>query len=47
MVLVLCTTPESALYFYQVSGKYLKGFQNYWEDTISKGNNSVEMLVEL
>ena len=29
MVLNLCTTSENALYLYQVSRKYLKGFQSY------------------
>ena len=29
MVLVLCTSYGDALYLYQVSSKYLKGFQSY------------------
>ena len=29
MVLNLCTTSQNALYLYQVSRKYLKGFQSY------------------
>ena len=48
MVLNLCTLPDYALYLYQVSRKYLKGFQSYREDAIcilkfSKGHNSVNM----
>ena len=47
MVLVLCTYPDDVLYLYQVLWKYLKGFQNYWANTISivkfsKGNNSIK-----
>ena len=29
MVLNLCISSDDALYLYQVSRKYLKGFQNY------------------
>ena len=29
MVLNLCTLSDNALYLYQVSRKYLKGFQSY------------------
>ena len=29
MVLNLCTSPADALYLYQVSSKYLKGFQSH------------------
>ena len=29
MVLVLCLSSDDAVYLYKVSGKYLKGFQNY------------------
>ena len=28
-VLVLCTSSDNALYLYQLSPKYLKGFQSY------------------
>ena len=46
MVLDLCTSSEDALYLYQVSRKYLKGFKSYCEDafcilTFSKGHYSV------
>ena len=46
MVLYLCTSPDDALYLYQVSRKYLKWFQSYQEDAVcilifSKGHNSV------
>ena len=42
----LCISPGDALYLYQVSRIYLKGFQSYQEDAvcilkISKGHNSV------
>ena len=36
MVLVLCTSPDGALYLYQAS-KYLRGFWGYWADTICDG----------
>ena len=50
MVLNLRTSPDNALYLYQVSRKYLKGFQSYREDAVcilkfSKGHNSVNMVV--
>ena len=46
MVLNPCTSPDDALYLYQVSRKYLHGFQSYREDAIcilefSKGHYSV------
>ena len=46
MVLYLFTSPDNALYLYQVSRKYLKGVQSYQEDAVcilkfSKGHNSV------
>ena len=46
MVLYLCTSSDDALYLYQVSRKYLKGFQSYQEDAVcilkySKEHNSV------
>ena len=46
MVLNICISPDDALYLYQVSRKYLKGFQSYQEDAVcilkfSKGHNSV------
>ena len=46
MVLYLCISPYNALYLYQVSRQYLKGFQSYQEDAVcilkfSKGHNSV------
>ena len=46
MVLNFCTSPDDALYLYQVSRKYLKEFQRYWEDAVcilkfSEGDNSV------
>ena len=49
MVLNLCTSPDNALYLYQVSRKYRKGFQNYREDAVcilkfSKGSNSVNSV---
>lgn len=34
MVFNLITLSHNALYLYQVSQKYLKGFQTYWVDTI-------------
>ena len=49
MVLVLCTLSDDALYLYQVSWKYLKGFKSFFERTgfpifkFSKGNNSIKM----
>ena len=49
MLLNLSTSPDDALYLYQVSRKYLKGFQSYREDTVcilkfSKGHNSVNSV---
>ena len=49
MVLNLCTSSNNALYLYQISKTYLKGFQNYREDAVcipkfSKGHNSVNMV---
>ena len=49
MVLNLCTSSDDALYLYQFSRKYLKGFQSYWEDAacilkFSKGHNSVNSV---
>ena len=32
-VLVPCTSSDDALHLYQVSGKYLKRYQNYGADT--------------
>ena len=48
-MLNLGTSPDDALYLYQVSRKYLKGFQSYREDAVcimkfSKGHNSVNSL---
>ena len=34
MVLYLCTSPDDALYLYQVSRKYPTGFQSYREDAV-------------
>ena len=49
MVLNLCISSDDALYLYQVSRKYLKGFQSYSEYTVcilkfSKGHNSVKSV---
>ena len=49
MVLNPCTSSDNALYLYQVSGKYLKGFQSYLEDAVcilkfSKGHNSINCV---
>ena len=49
MVLNLCTSLDNALYLYQISRKYLKGFQSYREDAacilkFSKGHNSVNSV---
>ena len=49
MVLNLCKSPDDALYLYQVSRKYLKGFQSYLEGAVrilkcSKGYNSVNSV---
>ena len=46
-VLILCTWPDSGLYFYKVSWKYSGQYQSYRADTIfirkiSKGHNSVK-----
>ena len=46
-VVYLCTSSGHALYFFQVSWNYLKGYQSYRADTISilkitKGNNSAK-----
>ena len=45
MVLNLCISSDDALYLYQVSRKYLKGFQSCEEDAVcilkfSRGHNS-------
>ena len=47
MVLVLCTSPDNALYLYQVLRKYHKEFGSYCADTIfavkfAMGHNSVK-----
>ena len=47
IVLVPCTSPDSTLYFYQVTWKYLKRFGSYCADTISMvkfamGHNSIK-----
>ena len=49
MVLNLCISPDDAFYLYQVSRKYIKGFQSYQEDAVcilkfSKGHNSVNSV---
>ena len=46
MVLNLCISPDDVLYLYQVSRKYLQGFQSYQEDALkfSKGHNSVNSV---
>ena len=49
MVLNLSISSDDALYLYQVSRKYLKGFQSYREDVVcilkfSKGHNSVNSV---
>ena len=49
MVPYLCTSSDDALYWYQVSRKYLKGFQSHREDAIcilkfSKRHNSVNSV---
>ena len=49
MVLNLCISPDDALCLYQVSRKYLKGFQSFREDAIRilkflKGHNSVNSI---
>ena len=49
MVLNLCTSSDDTLYLYQVSRKYLIGFQSYREDAVcilkfSKGHNSVNSV---
>ena len=46
MVHYLCISSDDALYLYQVSRKYLTGFQSYQEDAVcilkfTKGHNSV------
>ena len=46
MVLNLCTSSDDAVYLYQVSRKYVKGFQSYLEDAacilkFSKGHTPV------
>ena len=48
-MLNLCTSTDDALYLYQVSRKYLRGFQSYREDVVcilkfSKGHNSVNNI---
>ena len=53
MILNLCILSDNALYLYQVSRKYLKGFQSYQEDAdcilkFSKGHNySVDGVMTL
>ena len=47
MVLNICPLSDDALYLYQVSRKYLKGFHCYWGNAINtlkfaKGHNSVK-----
>ena len=47
MVLILCSSPDNALYLYHILCKYLKGFESSCADTISimkfaKGHNSVK-----
>ena len=49
MELNLSISSDDALYLYQVSRKYLKGFQSYQEDAVcilkfSKGHNSVSSV---
>ena len=49
MVLNLSISSDDALYFCQVSRKYLKGFQSYQEDAVcilifSKGHNFVNSV---
>ena len=49
MVLNLCISPDDALYLYQVSRKYLRGFQSYQKDAVcipkfSKGYNSLNSV---
>ena len=49
MVFNLCISSDDALYLYQVSRKYLKGFQSYWEDVVcklkfSEGHNAVNSV---
>ena len=49
MVLNLYISPDDALYLYQISRKYLKGFQSYQEDAVcilkfSKGHNYVNSV---
>ena len=49
MVLNLCILSDDALCLYQVSRKYLKGFQSYQEDAVcilkfSKGHTSVNSV---
>ena len=48
-MLILCISSDDALYLYQVSRKYLKGFQSYLEDAVcilkfSKRRNSVNSV---
>ena len=50
MVLNLCSSPDDALYLYQVSRKYLKELQSYREDAVCilkflKEHNSVNSVV--
>ena len=52
MELNLCISPDDALHLYQVSRKYLKGFQSYQEDAVSilkfsKGYISVNSVGEV
>ena len=49
MALNLCISPDDALYLYQVSRKYPRGFQSYQEDAVcilkfSKGHNSLNSV---
>ena len=49
MVLVLCTSSDSGLYFYKFSLKYSAWYQSYTADTIfigkfSKGHTSVKSI---
>ena len=49
MVLNLCTSSDDGLYLYQVSRKYLKGFQSYIDDAVcilkfSKEHDSVNSV---
>ena len=41
MVLVLCTSHDGALHLYQISLKYLQGFQSYGADMICDGQTNI------